>query len=90
MCKYCNFEFDENGECWDATREISCVKEGLGVSAEIIQKTSIFVLANRHRHDYQLNAEVSIGENIEDMIFDTYIPIEYCPFCGRQLEHDVS
>ncbi len=86
MCKYCNFEFDENGECWNATRSLYLGKENLGVSAEIIQKVDLFVLANSTMRNYELNCEVSVGENMEDVIFDTYIPINYCPFCGRKLE----
>lgn len=86
MCKYCDFEFDENMECWEATREIHSVKRPFGYT-DIEQRTSIFVLAGdkNHLRSFNINCEVSVGENVEDMVFDTYIPIQYCPFCGRKL-----
>ena len=83
MCKYCNFKFEENGDCWDCERTIDRRKEQFGLSRLIFQ-TNMFIQLSKK--NFALNFEVSTGEsNIEDMIFDNYIPIKYCPFCGRKL-----
>lgn len=39
---------------------------------------------------YKLNVEVSSGHYAEDIIEDIYIPIQFCPFCGRSLEAKVD
>lgn len=86
MCQYCNFKFEENGDCWDRSKGIYALNMPFGFTS-IEQRVSMFVLPGDKNHirGYNINYEVSAGENIEDMIFDTYIPIKYCPFCGRKL-----
>lgn len=88
MCKNCAFIFEENGDCWDSVKKVQLDKRQFGLT-KIEQKTSIVVLRGTDPilpRGFYLNCEVSVGENIEDMIFDSYIPIRYCPFCGSELE----
>lgn len=82
MCQYCNFKFEENGDCWDVERTIDHREEQFGLG-KLIFRTNMFV--RPLKKDVTLNFEVSTGGNIEDLIFDNYIPIKYCPFCGRKL-----
>ena len=82
MCEYCDFKFEENGDCWDVERTIDHREGPFGFS-KLIFRTNMFV--RPLKKDVTLNFEVSTGGNIEDLIFDNYIPIQYCPFCGRKL-----
>lgn len=82
MCKYCDFHFEENGDCWDVERTIEFRDESFGLG-KLMFRTNMFVLPLKK--SFTLNFEVSTGGKIEDLIFDTYIPIKFCPFCGRKL-----
>ena len=87
MCKYCDFHFEENGNCWDRTKNIWTVNRPFGFT-EIIQDTNMFVIPGPNDHHiraFNPNCTVTVGDNIENTVFDTYIPIKYCPFCGRKL-----
>ena len=44
MCKYCDFHFEENGDCWDRTKNIWTVNRPFGFT-EIVQDTNMFVLS---------------------------------------------
>lgn len=82
MCQYCNFKFEENGDCWDCEKTIEYREESFGLG-KVITRTNMFVLPLQK--SFTLNFEVSTGKTMEDLIFDNYIPIQYCPFCGRKL-----
>ncbi len=84
MCKFCNFEFDENGECWDRIRTVYTNVAPFGHTS-IQQKVNMYANQKAKIKSVNLNCEVSVGDDIEDMVFDAYIPINYCPFCGRKL-----
>lgn len=86
MCQYCDFHFEENGDCWDRTKNIWTVNRPFGFT-EIVQDTNMFVLSGDkdHMRGFNLNCEVTVDGSLDTTVFDTYIPIKYCPFCGRKL-----
>lgn len=88
-----NFEWDDNGECWDRYADIINHSYPFGIRSEIIGKLILvapdktdYVDEEKDHEKFQLNLEVSAGMYAEDIIFDEYVPINYCPFCGRKLE----
>ena len=88
-----DYEWNENGECWDRYRTIIDHSYGFGIRSEIVGRL-LLVAPNRddyiHEEDdprkFQLNMEVSTGSMLEDVVLDEYVSINYCPFCGRKLE----
>lgn len=83
MCEYCKIK-NENG---DGINYIVYKEHPLGIKGEGLTE-AISLLTPYEGAEWQLNVEISTGPYIEDDIIDTYIPINFCPFCGRRLCED--
>ena len=78
MCKYCvpEDEFNPYITIFESTYDF-------GKRAEI--NTKLSMVCPEEGSVYSLNMEAYIGRDLDDCIEDAYIPIKYCPFCGRKL-----
>ena len=80
MCKYC-----EKKDEWDRSKLISKEKHKFGNRAFIENEAILFFSDANEGFSAELNFSCCVGGHIEDTIADMYIPIQYCPFCGRKL-----
>lgn len=80
MCKYC-----EKKDEWDRLKQISKEKHKFGVRAYIENEVALFFTDADEGFSAELNFSCCVGGHIEQTIADMYIPIKFCPFCGRKL-----
>lgn len=80
MCEYC-----EKKDEWDRSKLISKEKYKFGNRAFIENEAILFFSDANEGFSAELNFSCCVGGHIEDTIADMYIPIQYCPFCGRKL-----
>lgn len=87
MCTFCEaFEWDEDGECLDRYNYIFDHRYPFGIRSKIVGKLMLVAPdATDLPNKFKLNVELSVDDG-DSIILDEYVPINYCPFCGKELK----
>ena len=94
MCKICEYKLEEGEVFYDRIHTIKTATRPMGIHTALCTRVLLFgpdfeqynsISEEENPMKFQLNVEVCVGDYGEDLLEDMYIPIEYCPFCGRKL-----
>ena len=82
MCLFCE-KIDE----FEHFVKIHKEKQDFGARASITNEVLLYFDDEYDGLSAELNFSCCVGDDIDNMIADIYIPINYCPWCGRKFKN---